>query len=111
MDICTVSKLFTAIGATERYWTDTYEYGRTIRVNNARERYMLIERSRMDEDLRVNISLWDDWHDMIYFLQQKLQRTCQDFNKVTISTDQAIWHGLMSVWPYVKNYLSPLPHE
>lgn len=111
MQICRVKKLFSGLGAEPRYWHDSYEYGRTLRVNGAREKYVLIERSVMDDDLRVYISTWTSWNDMIYWLQQKLQQTVTSYNQVEISTDQSLWFGLMSIWPYVKFHLKPLPHE
>lgn len=111
MQICNVRKQFTAIGQEPVYWNDSYEYGRTLRVNGARERYVLMERALMGEDMRFYITTWDNWNDMIYYLQQKLQHTCSDFVQVEISTDQSLWHGLMSIWPYVKFHLKPLPDE
>lgn len=111
MHVCKVRMQFTSLGTEPVWWTTSFEYGRTIRVNGAKERYILMERSYLGGDLRVYISEWERWEDMIYWLQQKLQQICNDYVRVEISTDQNLWFGLFSIWPYVKNHLTPLPDE
>lgn len=110
MPICTVHKTFTSLGQEPVIWTDEYIYGRTLRINGARERYILLERSNMSNDLRINISTWDNWNDMIYWLQQTLRQTVESYVKVDIVTTESIWFGLMSIWPYVKLHVRLLEH-
>lgn len=100
--ICDVEIPLTGIGREPKFEYIKFECGDVMRWNARKQKFLLMQTCDHPDQRRIDISVFDNAADMVYYLKNVLTQHVNMYKCLKIYTRHNFWHDVIKTWPYVK---------